>query len=278
MSNTDCSFDDASLLTDEPAMTEKAESASSVLSVEEEKDEEESLGGAGKMIQDLFRSDNAKVNAVLDDLNREFLNDKTVENCDTVAAWGGCAALVHLLKDRLKKVMKKAPACDQVSELNELVELTTLHKTLNAISSLTCQSETSRVGITILGGVEAAVEVMKTFPKCQALQEHGCAALRNLAGYSIGKAKVIELGGIQVLLAAVTMHLGSAVICENVCGALVKIVDDSKYTTTWLLINLGGGVAVAKVTNKWSHCNPTIQKDVRRLAYCFGAQWTRESC
>jgi hypothetical protein len=278
MSNTDWSFEDASLLADEPAMTETAESTSSALGVEEEEEEEEedkeeSLGGAGKMTQDLFRSDNAKVNAVLDDLNREFLNDK--ENCDTFTAWGGGAALVHLLKNLLKRAMKKAPACDQVSELNELVELTTLHKTLNAITSLTYHSETGRAGITTVGGVEAAVKAMKTFPKCQALQEHGCAALRNLASYSIVKAKAIESGVIEVLLAAVIMHLGSATVCENACGALVKNVDKSKENT-WLLINLGGGAVVAKVTTKWPD-NTIVQTDVRRLAQMFGWVWTMQS-
>jgi hypothetical protein len=100
MRNTDCDFDDASLLTVEPALMETTESVSSALGTEEE-DEGVSLGGVGKMIQDLAHSDNAKVNAALDD----FLNDK--ENRDTVIVWGGCPALVHLLKDRLKKAMKK---------------------------------------------------------------------------------------------------------------------------------------------------------------------------
>jgi hypothetical protein len=73
MCNTDCDFDDASLLTDAPEMMETAESDSSTLGVEEaeeeaEEDEEESLEGVGKMIQDLAHSDNAKVNAALDAL------------------------------------------------------------------------------------------------------------------------------------------------------------------------------------------------------------------
>jgi hypothetical protein len=70
--------------------------------------------------------------------------------------------------------MKKVPECDQVSELNELAELTTLHKTLEAIICLTYGSEMGNVGIATVGGVEAAAKVMRTFPKCRRLQMHAC--------------------------------------------------------------------------------------------------------
>jgi hypothetical protein len=262
MCDTACDFDDASLLTDVPEMTDTAGSASSALGVEEDEDEEESLEGVGKMIQDLAHSDNVKVNAALTALDREVYEDK--ENCDTVTAWGGCAALVHLLKDRLKKAMKKAPVCNQVSELNELAELTTLHKTLKVITDLTFGSERSEVFIAAIGGVEAVVKVMKTFPKCQPLQEYACRTLLNLAYCSIGKAKAIESGGIEVLLAAVNNHLYSSILCEKACAALCNIVDGSKENTG-LLISLGGAAAVAKVRTKWPD-NTDLQAHVRKLA------------
>jgi hypothetical protein len=73
----------------------------------------ESIENVGQMIQDLAHSDNAKVNAALDALLSLSLEiDK--QKYGTVTAWGGCAALVHLLKDRLKKATKKIPQCDQV--------------------------------------------------------------------------------------------------------------------------------------------------------------------
>jgi hypothetical protein len=261
MCNTTCDFDDASLLTDAPEMMETTESASSALGVEEE-EEEVPLGGVGKMIRDLFHSDNAKVNAALDALNLDVRKGK--DNSDTVTAWGGCAALVHLLKDRLKKAMKKVPACDQVSELNELAELTTLHKTLNAIAKFTYKSEIGKVGIATIGGVEAVVKVMQTFPKCQSLQERACAALCNLASCSIGKAKAIESGGIEVLLAAINNHLGSAILVPKACSALFNIVIESTENTD-LLISLCGAGAVAKVRTKWPD-NIEIQDRVRELA------------
>jgi hypothetical protein len=269
MSSTSCNFDDASLLSDEPAMIDTTESISSAFVGEEKEDEEVSLGGVGKMIQDLFCSDNAKVNAALNALNPDFCKDK--EKCDTVAAWGGCAALVHLLTDCLEKAMKKAPASAQVSELHELAELTTLQKTLIAIINLTYGSEMGKVGITTVGGVEAAVKVMKTFPKCQALQQHACSALSNLARYSIGKEKTIEAGGIEVLLAAVINHLDSEFVCENACCALFNIADGSKKNT-WLLINLGGGATVVKVSTKWPD-NYDTRVRVQNLAHLFAAEW-----
>jgi hypothetical protein len=268
MCNTTCSFDDASFLTDEPAaMIETTESAFAVCVEEEE--EEESLEGVGKLIQDLAHSDNAKVNAALDALSLDLGKDK--EKCDTVTAWGGCAALVRLMKDRLKKAMKKIPQCDQVTESNELPELRTLCKTLCVITNVSFYTERVRVAMVTVGGVEAVVKVMKTFPKCQALQWRGCGALLNLTPNNYtGKAKVIESNGIEVLLAAINNHLGSPDVCRKACWALVNNMNGSKENTE-LLIFLGGGAAVAKVRRKWRN-NDLVQTQVRKLAGLFGAE------
>jgi hypothetical protein len=66
--------------------------------------------------------------------------------------------------------------------------------------------------------------------------------------------------------------LNSANVCENACGALVNIASSSKENT-WLLINLGGGAAVAKVGTKWPD-NTIVQTNVRRLAHLSVAEWT----
>jgi hypothetical protein len=76
--------------------------------------------------------------------------------------------------------------------------------------------------------VEAAVRVMKNFPKCQALQEGACAALRNKACCSIGKAKAIESCGIEALIAAVNNHLALHFLSQKACSALINIVRGSK--------------------------------------------------
>jgi hypothetical protein len=156
--------------------------------------------------------------------------------------------------------------------LNESAELTTLqYKTLTVIIRLTFQHGESKVGIAAnVGGVEAVLKVKKTCPKCQALQEGACDALRNLACCSIGQAKAIESGGIEVLVAAVATHLGSANLCLSACSALVNTVRGSKENTE-LLIDLGGGAAVAKVRKGWPD-DDVVQTQVQRLAKLLAAE------
>jgi hypothetical protein len=91
---------------------------------------------------------------------------------------------------------------------------------------------------------------MKTFPKCQGLQECGCGALQNLTfGNVTGQEKAIESGGIELLLPALDNHLDSAFVCERACLALFHMGEGGKKNT-WLLLRLGGGAALAKVSTK----------------------------
>jgi hypothetical protein len=231
-------------------------------------EEEESIQSVGKMIQDLAHSDNAKVNALLDALDQDLDEDKI--KCESFVTAGGCLALVLVLTKYLDKAVDRIPACDQVIELNELGELTTLDKTLRVIISLTFCHDESQVGISTIGCVEAVVKIMKTFPKCADLQERACGALLNLSDCRIGNKKVAERVGIDVLLAAVNNHLNSSEVCENACWALVNIAEKSKENTE-LLISLGGGAAVAKVRRKWPDDND-VQKQVRNLAKLIAAE------
>jgi hypothetical protein len=270
MCSTTSIIDDVSPPTAVPvvAMIETTESTYPIVEAFEVEEEEEYLEGVEKLIRDLAHSDHAKVNAALIALYNLDLKQKY----DTVTAWGGCAALIHLLKDRLKAAMKKSPSCDQVKMVNELPELKTIENTLLAIIQLTFySSEMGRFGMVAVGGVAVVVEAMRTFPKCQILQRRGCNALRNLAACNIGVAKAIESGGIEVLLAAIHNHLDSEILCESACQALVNIVSGSKENTG-LLIILGGGAAVDKVRAKWPDAND-VQTRVRKLASLFGAEW-----
>jgi hypothetical protein len=156
----------------------------------------------GALIQDVLGSDNTKVNAAL-------------ITCAYIVALDGCHALLQVLKNCLGKAVDSFPACDRVTELYELDELAILDNTLRLITNLTFNHYESQVDIAAIGDVKAVVKVMKTFPKCQALQECACAALRNLASGSIGKAKVIEVGGIEVILTAINNHLGSVKLCKS---------------------------------------------------------------
>jgi hypothetical protein len=70
------------------------------------------------------------------------------------------------MQNGFDKAIDEFSACDQVTELNELAELTTLNKTLNVIISWTfLDDEIKAVGITAIGGVEAIVWVLQTFPR-----------------------------------------------------------------------------------------------------------------
>jgi hypothetical protein len=154
--------------------------------------------------------------------------------------------------------------------LSALAELKTISKTLSVIIALTFLHDESKIGIAAIGGVEAVVKIMKTFPNCEILQLVACGALGNLASNSTGKAKAIKCGGIEVLLAAVNNHLDSAKLCDYTCCALFNIVSKSKENTG-LLISLGGGAAVAKVRSKWPG-NNNVQAPVRRLARLLGSE------
>jgi hypothetical protein len=223
---------------------------------------EDSMESIGQFIQDLFHSDKVKVRAALAALNLDLGKDNN--KSDKIQAVGGCHALVQLLKNCLGKAIDRIPACDQVTALNKLDELKTLNKTLHVITSLTFRHGESKVGIAAIGGVEAVVKIMKTFPKCQRLQEGTCASLVNLTCCSIGKKNAVASGGIEALIAAVKNHLGSAIICRKGCWALCNIVDGSKENVG-LLIALGGGAAAAKVRTKWPD-NNDVQIQVCKLA------------
>jgi hypothetical protein len=172
---------------DTPVATENATTANTTSAAT---DDGESIQSIGKMIQDLFCSDNAKVNAALDALYLDLGEDKRKR--ESLVTAGGSFALVHLMQNCFDKAIAGVPACDQVAELNELTELTTLHKTFTVVFSLTLYHEESRFGIAAIGGEKAFVKVMKTFPKCQELQERLCLALLNLTWCSIGKANRME--------------------------------------------------------------------------------------
>jgi hypothetical protein len=128
--------------------------------------QEMSLDRIGVLIQDLFQSDNMDVGAALDALDLDLGEDEN--KCKKIHAVGGCFALVQ--QNCLEKAIEKIPACDQVTELNELAELKTLHMSLRIIAGLACRHDESRAGIMAIGGVEAVVKVMEVFPKCHHLQ------------------------------------------------------------------------------------------------------------
>jgi hypothetical protein len=230
---------------------------------------EDSYESIGQMIQDLSHSDIVQVNAALDALNLDLKDDK--KKCTKIQVVGGCLALVQLLKKCLDKAIDEFPARDQVIDLNELAELATLHKTLHILIRLTHHLDESKVGIAAIGGVEAVIKAMKTFPKCQALQEFACILVHNLACCSIGKKRIVDADEMEVFLAAINNHLNSAILCNYACIALCNITEKESKENTGLLISLGGATAVAKVRSKWRN-NDLILTRVRKLANLIASE------
>jgi hypothetical protein len=234
--------------------------------------QEDSIESIGQMIEDLSHSDYAQVNAALDALNLGLKDDKY--KCYKIQVIvGGCHALVLLLKKCLDKAIGIIPACDQVTKLNVLAELTTLHTTLHILIRLTHHLDESKVGIAAIGGVEAVIKAMNTFPKCQTLQEFACFLVHNLACCSIGKKRIVDADEMEVFLAAINNHLGHADTCERACSILMIMIADSNDNTE-LFIRLGGATAVAKVKTKWPG-NYRIQNGMRHLSKSIAAHFTR---
>jgi hypothetical protein len=209
----------------------------------------DSIDCIGALVQDLFPFGNAKVNASLDALNLDLLGHKS--KCDKIQVVGGCLALVLLLKKCLDKAIDERVMWEPITELNELAELTTLHKTLHIMIRLSYHLDESKVGIVAIGGVEAVIKAMKTFPKCLALQHFACMLLLNLACCSTGKKRIVKADGIDYLLAAINNHLNSVLVCKYSCITLSNIIEKENKEGIRLLINLGGATAVAKVRDEW---------------------------
>jgi hypothetical protein len=215
----------------------------------------------GSLIQELFDSDNSKVNAALDAFDADLYEDKT--KCNKIVTVGGCHALMQLVKNCIAKGIEDIPDHDQVTDLSQ-PELKTLFKALAVITNLTYHHDESQVGITVIGGVDAVVKVMETFPLCRELQRSVCASLCNLTCCSLGKKKALEAGGITVLIAAVTKHTDSSLVCQHACDTLENIIDGNMEHTR-VFMNAGGVAALSKVRNKWPE-NKRIQASVLGLS------------
>jgi hypothetical protein len=261
---------------------------------------EESLERIGKLIQYLFHSNLVKVNAALDalfmDLSAADDDDdddsscSSSKKCETIIAVGGVHALVLLVDKSLALAVTKFKSYesadsnsnlppDQVTLVDGVVELETLDRTLDVIINLTLQNETSRSSISAIAGVEAIVNVMKTFPKCRQLQWSACHALRNLTmtttyssssgssyNMNVGKKSLLQEDGIKLLLATVNNHLDSSYVCQNALGALENIIVTGSYQENIRrFIQKGGGAALAVVREEWPY-DDDVQPLVRTLA------------
>jgi hypothetical protein len=213
----------------------------------------------GSQIEELF--DTSKVNDVLDAFDANLYEDK--KKCDKMVTVGGCHALVQLVKNCVAEAIENIPDHDQVTDLLQ-PELKTLFKALAVITNLTYHHEESQIGITVIGGVGDVVKVMETFPLNRELQRSVCAALCNLTCCPAGKKKASEAGGIPALIAAVTNHTDSALICQHACDTLENVIDGS-IEQIKVFMTAGGVTALTKVRDVWPE-NKRIQASVLGLS------------
>jgi len=82
-----------------------------------------------------------------------------------------------------------------------------------------------------MGGIEALVQAMGEHGASAAVQQHACAALRNLALNDAIRVKMAALGGIEALVQAIGAHGASASVQEEACGALNNLVASSDAIT-----------------------------------------------
>lgn len=199
----------------------------------ERNNDTESLEQMGIYIQCLFSSESTQVESALDALVENLQKD--TRKCNDIVTVGGCFALVQLLRICLEQATKNIRGCHLVTELDDRFELNCLCYTLRVIIRLTFRHDESKVGINAIGGIQAVVDVMRTFPQCQDLQRMACNTLYNLTCCSIGKKKAIEANAMQVLLDAVHNHQDNPPLCERALFSMQHIIKGSKERTKLFL-------------------------------------------
>jgi hypothetical protein len=110
---------------------------------------------------------------------------------------------------------------------------TCLHKILHILIGSTHCLDESKFELVAIGGMETVVEIIKTFPKCQALQQTAYALLLKFACCRIGKKSRQNVRN-RVLLAAYKQSLG---LCLHMRPCMLD------YENTELFICLDGATA-----------------------------------
>jgi hypothetical protein len=131
---------------------------------------------------------------------------------------------------------------------------------------LTYQHYDSKVGITAIGGVEAVVQVMATFPACRQLQLVAADVLGNLTCCDSGEKNAVKADGIKFLLAAASNHLNSDNVIKEAFDTLHRLIVNSKDNTKEFIL-CGGSAVVLKVREHWldQDQNAEVQTCVRAL-------------
>jgi hypothetical protein len=116
------------------------------------------------------------------------------------------------------------------------------------------------------GAPEAIVTAMKQFETSAIMQQCGCGALRNLAGYegSNGAEKVVDSGGIEVILAAMIDHGKESNVVKNACGCLNNVARAHPNGIDAIL-DLGGIDTILRIVDAY----PQDEQIQKRACSCL---------
>jgi len=124
--------------------------------------------------------------------------------------------------------------CQQVSSLQQqeqtsLFEVRPPEEECYLLAYWALVDNYNKAVICSMGGVEAVVRAMQTFPNSTGLQECGCLVLGNLC--KNGPCQAIErAGGVESILRAAQRHPSSVAVQSAVCEALQNILNFEKAT------------------------------------------------
>ncbi|XP_019620441.1 PREDICTED: armadillo repeat-containing protein 6-like [Branchiostoma belcheri] len=74
-----------------------------------------------------------------------------------------------------------------------------------------------------LGGLDLVLNVMRDNVRHQALASRGISLLKAIAGNDDVKTKIVQTGGMELIITALNIHIGVAQVCEEGCAALCAL-------------------------------------------------------
>ena len=104
-------------------------------------------------------------------------------------------------------------------------------------------AEGNAQAVSDLGGAANIVQAMETHQSCPGVQEHGCAALRNLVATEVDARTIAgKVGAVQAVIGAMRYHRGSVKVCDKGLATLANL--SLRHPENRMMIGKEGGVGV----------------------------------
>jgi len=207
------------------------------------------LGDIQKLImEDLSSNDANIVKKTLTELANSCLNNEKGSDTNRKAIFnaGGHALIVLAMKKWHDNFLIQAEAC-------------------RALQNISCfvSHETVVVPIVSIGGIEAVLSSMKTFPDVQSVQRSGCGALIVFICNKEDSAKhlVLKLGELSTVINAMKAFPNNVDIQKCVCMMLYEI---SRWSETKTGIGKAGGIVAIASAIENHPDSDDVQKCARK--------------